>query len=168
VTAISDALLAVIRAEFALELDGVHGEGHWGRVRDNGLRLAECTGADTRVVEMFAYLHDVKRETNGFDREHGPRAAALVAALDAALIPVAVPAREQLIYACRWHTAGLTEGDITVQTCWDADRLDLGRVGIRPNPRLLCTAAARDPDTIDWAYHRSRHRVQTSGMQGGK
>ena len=24
------------------------------------------------------------------------------------------------------------EGDLTVRTCWDADRLDLGRVGIRP------------------------------------
>jgi uncharacterized protein len=32
-----------------------------------------------------------------------------------------------------------------VQTCWDADRLDLGRVGIIPRPDRLCTEEARDP-----------------------
>jgi uncharacterized protein len=45
--------------------------------------------------------------------------------------------------------------DITVQTCFDADRLDLGRVGKIPDPRLLCTDAAKDPKTIDWANQRS-------------
>lgn len=164
---ISALLLALIREEFALDPEGVHGEAHWGRVRENGLRLAECTGADTMVVELFAYLHDVKRENNGFDREHGPRAAAFIEALDASLLPVSAPARQQLIYACRLHTAGLTEGDATVQTCWDADRLDLGRVGIRPDPRRLCTAAARDAQTIEWAYHRSRHTVPPSNSRAG-
>jgi len=42
-----------------------------------------------------------------------------------------------------------------VQTCWDSDRLDLGRVGIQPRPERLCTAAAQDPGTIRWAYERS-------------
>ena len=60
-----------------------------------------------------------------------------------------------LAFACRHHSDGMTDGDITVQTCWDADRLDLGRVGIRPHPAKLCTAAARDVKLIDWAYERS-------------
>ena len=47
------------------------------------------------------------------------------------------------------------DADITVQTCWDADRLDLGRVGIRPDPRRLCTAAARNPRMIEAAFARS-------------
>jgi uncharacterized protein len=47
------------------------------------------------------------------------------------------------------------QGDVTVQTCWDADRLDLGRVGIRPVASRLCTPAARAPDVIAWAYARS-------------
>ena len=42
-----------------------------------------------------------------------------------------------------------------MQTCWDADRLDLGRVGIVPNPRYLCTPAAKSPAVIDWAHLRS-------------
>jgi uncharacterized protein len=41
-------------------------------------------------------------------------------------------------------------------TCWDADRLDLGRIGIRPKGTKLCTSAARDPAVIEWAYQRSR------------
>ncbi|MFM7531655.1 MAG: hypothetical protein ACKO5J_04035, partial [Rubrivivax sp.] len=53
------------------------------------------------------------------------------------------------------HSSGLTEADVTVQTCWDADRLDLGRVGIRPSPRYLCTPAARQPETIARAYAAS-------------
>jgi uncharacterized protein len=44
---------------------------------------------------------------------------------------------------------------VTVQTCWDADRLDLGRVGKHPHPRYLCTPAARDREVIEWAYRRS-------------
>ncbi len=50
---------------------------------------------------------------------------------------------------------GLTIEEITVLTCWDADRLDLGRVGIRPNARYLCTEPAKDPAFITWAYERS-------------
>ena len=49
------------------------------------------------------------------------------------------------------HTEGYLDGDITVQTCWDADRLDLGRVGIVPQPEKLCTEGARDPDLFKWA-----------------
>jgi hypothetical protein len=45
--------------------------------------------------------------------------------------------------------------DITAQTCWDADRLDLGRVGTTPKAEYLCTNAARDPDMIEWAHGRA-------------
>ena len=44
---------------------------------------------------------------------------------------------------------------ITVATCWDADRLDLGRVDIVPDPRYLHTVPGRDPATIKWAFERS-------------
>jgi uncharacterized protein len=60
-----------------------------------------------------------------------------------------------LYVACADHADGLTEGDVTVQTCWDADRLDLGRVGTTPDPSLLCTDAAKDPKMIAWADQRS-------------
>jgi uncharacterized protein len=50
----------------------------------------------------------------------------------------------------------MLDGNITVQTCWDADRLDLGRVGTTPDPRYLCTAAAKQSDIIEWALRRSQ------------
>jgi hypothetical protein len=46
-----------------------------------------------------------------------------------------------------------------VQVCWDADRLDLLRVGIRPNARYLCTEAARLPETLEWANARAAKRM---------
>ena len=64
--------------------------------------------------------------------------------------------RNSVCYAaCAGHTHEKTHADITIQTCWDADRLDLGRVGIRPDPTYLGTTAARRPDTISWADARA-------------
>ncbi|MFM7373822.1 MAG: hypothetical protein ACKO39_01545, partial [Chthoniobacterales bacterium] len=54
---------------------------------------------------------------------------------------------------CRTHTDGLTEADPTIQACWDADRLDLGRVGITPHASRLCTDAARN--LMYWAHNRA-------------
>lgn len=149
-------LLTVVRQEFVLPLDGVHGEAHWARVHENGLRLAEHSGADTEIIELFAYLHDVKREDDGWDLEHGRRSAEFVRSLQGGLLALPGAKLELLVYACARHSDGLTEADVTVQTCWDADRLDLGRIGIRPIPRFLCTDAAKDPALIEWAFHRSQ------------
>ncbi|HEY5635476.1 MAG TPA: hypothetical protein VIS77_01130 [Burkholderiales bacterium] len=64
--------------------------------------------------------------------------------------------RDALNYACTHHSDGLQEAEVTVQVCWDADRLDLGRVGQVPDPDRLCAPAARDASLIDWAYKQSR------------
>jgi len=149
-------LLGTVRREFALSLDGVHGESHWARVRENGLRLAKETGADAQIVELFAYLHDVKRLNDGWDPEHGLRSAAFVNTLPRSLVPLSIDGLALLTFACTHHSDGLTEADITVQTCWDADRLDLGRVYIEPDPRRMCTPAARDPALMEWAFERSQ------------
>ena len=65
----------------------------------------------------------------------------------------------RLVHACEEHTSGLCDGDVTVLTCWDADRLDLLRCRIEPRPELLCTAAARDPALLKWANARARRRA---------
>jgi uncharacterized protein len=46
-----------------------------------------------------------------------------------------------------------------VQTCWDADRLDLLRVYVTPDPERLGTEAARDAAMMDWCNERARRRV---------
>jgi uncharacterized protein len=152
---ISGDLIGFLRRRYRLDSRGIHGAGHWIRVRANGLRLAPLTGADATVVELFAVLHDICREDDGYDREHGPRSAELVLEIRDDLLAISREQAELLSFACRYHTYGGTQADVTVQTCWDADRLDLGRVGIRPDPRYLCTAAARRTEVIEWAYARS-------------
>jgi uncharacterized protein len=151
-----DSLIDMIREQFALNWYGIHGITHWQRVKENSLRLAGLTQANLAVVELFAYLHDARRLSEGLDRQHGKRAAKYVTSLRGSTIDLPAGDFDRLVYACRYHSDGLTEADITVQTCWDADRLDLGRVGVRPAAEYLCTDAAKDPEVIEWAYQRSQ------------
>jgi len=151
-----DNLLAAIKAEYALSWNGIHGISHWTRVHENGLRLAEQTGAQIAVVECFAYLHDAKRRNDSRDPGHGSRGAALARVLQGRVLNLDDEQFELLAYACTHHTDGLTEANVTVQTCWDADRLDLGRVGITPIAERLCTPAARAPGILEWAWERSQ------------
>ena len=148
-------LVRILRDQFALDWRGIHGVRHWTRVRENGLRLAERTGANAKVVELFAFLHDSRRRDDGVDPGHGPRAAQFARTLAGSAFELGPDELELLFAACHGHSDGQTVGDLTVLTCWDADRLDLGRVGIRPHPSRLCTEAARDPVILDWAYRRS-------------
>lgn len=148
-------ILRVVREQFPLEWRGIHGVPHWARVRWNGLTMATVNGARGDIVELFAFLHDSRRFHDGRDREHGARAADFTLQLNGELLRLDRPGLELLTYAVRHHSDGLTEADVTVQTCWDADRLDLGRVGITPRAEKLCTEAARDPMLMDLAYRRS-------------
>jgi len=153
---VPDDLLALLKKQFVLSWDGIHGIPHWTRVRRNGLRLAKLTGANLQIVELFAFFHDSQRVNDGKDPEHGMRAAEFAVSLRGSLITLSDKDLRLLQYACEHHTYGLTLADVTVQTCWDADRLDLGRVGIVPDPRRLCTPAAREPVMIEWALCRSQ------------
>jgi uncharacterized protein len=148
-------VVRVAKERFPMSLHGLHGVGHWQRVRENGLRLARLTDTDPLIVELFAFLHDCCREEDGTDPEHGVRAALFTASLQGSLLHLEQEELDLLCQAIRDHSNGLICGPRTVLTCWDADRLDLGRVGIRPEPHSLCTAAARDPQIIAWAYKRS-------------
>ena len=142
-----------ITKQLKLGVDSIHGIDHWRRVEKMGLVLAEKTGADKHVISLFSYLHDSKRENEFIDPEHGARAADFARELyGVGEIVVSKKQLVQLIYACRYHTdPSAKSDDITVMTCWDADRLDLWRVGAIPNPALLCTDAARDPAMIEYS-----------------
>ena len=113
---------------------------------------------DRGILGAEFELHDSKRRNDGHDPRHGARAARFAASIRGSLLDLSDGDLELLRYACEFHTDGLTEADVTVQTCWDADRLDLGRIGILPDPRRLCTPAAREPATIKWAVSQSRQR----------
>lgn len=42
------------------------------------------------------------------------------------------------------HTVEHRTGDPTIDACFDADRLDLWRVGIKPDPSLMATEIGAD------------------------
>jgi uncharacterized protein len=153
---ISKTLLQAILGQYQLPLQGVHGAPHWARVLENGRLLAQHTGADLPVVVLFAVLHDSKRLNENFDHKHGQRAADFAASLQGKTIQLSEDQFKSLYAACAGHTDGKTAADVTVQTCWDSDRLDLGRVGMKVNPKFLCTPAAKDPSIISWASQRAR------------
>ncbi len=148
-------LVKTILNQYPLDVSGIHGPAHWGRVLENGNYLASITGADLEIVQLFAVLHDCRRTNEGPDFEHGPEAAYFAETLRGNLINLNDERFALLYEACEFHTDGETEADITIQTCWDADRLDLGRAHIVPDPGMLCTEAAQDRKVIEWAHKRA-------------
>jgi uncharacterized protein len=130
----------------------IHGESHWQRVAAAGLALLPKTpAADPALVFLFALFHDSMRLNDNYDPQHGPRGAALARELRGEAFDLEDAEMGLLGFACEEHTNGGVGSDPTVGVCWDADRLNLWRVGRRPDPRLLSTKAARSEERIVWA-----------------
>lgn len=106
--------------------------------------LATRSGAVEEVVRLFAVFHDSRREHDGWDNTHGSRGAAYAKRLRGVLFDISDQHFELLQYACKWHTHGRLSDEPTIGTCWDADRLDLGRVGIEPEARYMSTEFGRE------------------------
>ena len=145
---------AEAKKQFKLDINSLHGIRHWERVRKIGAYLAARTGADFRVVTLFAALHDSCRENEGSDMLHGHRVVEYLLGLNKrGLLPIDIAKQlDQLMYACEHHSKRSAKSDdITIQTCWDADRLDLYRVGEIPNPAFLYTEAGKSAGAIEFA-----------------
>ena len=152
-------VLKTVLEDYALPVNGDHGVAHWARVLENGLRLSKETDANIEVVQLFAVLHDSRRQNEVTDPDHGPRAAEFAMALRGSIFDLGDHEFRLLYKACHGHTHERTHTDVTIQTCWDSDRLDLGRVGITPHPTRLCTEFAKRPETIKWADGRASFGV---------
>jgi uncharacterized protein len=129
-----------------------HGVRHWQLVAWTGAQLLpDVPGADADLVLCFALFHDSMRFNEHTDPEHGLRGGQLAAELLAGW-PYLDDARvETLVDACTRHTDGETSSDPSVGVCWDSDRLNLWRVGYRPDPAYLSTKPAKLPERIEWA-----------------
>lgn len=79
---ITSEFVMFLKSHYKLDWDGIHGVKHWARVRAIGLKLAKETGANPIVVELFAFLHDSCRLSNGHDHAHGMRAADLATSIN--------------------------------------------------------------------------------------
>lgn len=149
------AILREILAGYALPWDADHGVAHWARVWENGLKLCESEPANPEIVRLFAVFHDSRRVNECHDPQHGLRGALLARQLHGRCFQLTADELDVLCFACEHDTDIISWPEPTIQCCWDADRLDLGRVGITPDPQMLGTATARRRETINWAHGRA-------------
>lgn len=87
-------LLVHLRQQFLIDLWGHHGNGHWARVRANGLLPADQAGANRHV-----------------DNGHGARGAALARELKGRYFEATDDELDMLSYACTHHSDGLIYGE---------------------------------------------------------
>ncbi len=137
---------------------GPDGIAHWSQVWYHGRRLARSVDGNPAILAWFAYLHDSQRHNEYSDPSHGRRASdfALQLHKEGTLSELNATEFEHLCEAMRLHSDGLCDAHPAMCTCWDANRLDLGRMGITPDPKLLCTSYAKRPDVIKRATRMAR------------
>jgi uncharacterized protein len=139
-----DALWRRVTSECSTDTRGIHGLTHWRKVERIGSIIAGRNGAKLGVVRLFALLHDSQRLNDCTDNGHGARAAEFAATLrEQKLFELSNQEFELLAYACAHHTDGGLSDNPTIGACWDADRIDLRRVGILPNPEFMSTDIGR-------------------------
>ena len=139
-----EAVWERVLKETSVNYYSIHGPKHWAHVERNGLYIAEKTGADQTIVKLFALFHDCRRINDHIDDGHGLRGAEYAAKIKDELIDISTDDFDKLYYACEWHTDKNDTDDITVAACWDADRLDIGRVGFIVDAQYMNSKPAKE------------------------
>lgn len=127
----------------SLYKDGVHGIDHIRRTVENAKIIAKETCPDKFDDAVIgAYLHDIGRIDDFGGNAHAVRGAKISERLLQEFWPNLDIKR--ILFAIEFHADKLTSEDPLIGTIWDADRLDLDRVGIKINPDLLSTKKAKE------------------------
>lgn len=156
---VTQAFCDHLSAECLVRVDGIYGYSHWMRVLYNGRLIGRAVGANIKVIELFSLLHDTMRRTEGNDPEHGMRAAEYALDIRNKWIEATDDEMWLLIDALRNHSRDRLSDDVTVQACWDADRLDSGRHGLAPRANQLGLPYSKRLDVIAAAHMRSQQGV---------
>ncbi len=139
----------------------IHGPAHWARVSRFGeelSRLHELTDEDRQCVSVFAWTHDLARTDDEGGGQHAFDGARYLDEVWPTVFPNLSRRQVELVRtAIRYHSDGLTaeaawyqgllnsvdrkedEAISVVGCCWDADRLDLLRLGARPRAEFMST-----------------------------
>ncbi len=95
----------------------------------------------------------LKEKVKIYDPHHGKRAIEYIKRLNiGGVFHLNDKQLEQLMFACEHHSNHrIKSEDITIQTCWDADRLDLYRVGEIPYDKFLNTEVAKTDEAKEFS-----------------
>ena len=145
---INKELVNQLQRESKLFHSPIHGFKHWRTVEKNGLYLSQFNDGDPAVISHFAYFHDCMRGNEQRDDGHGIRGGKY-ALKNRDLLDLDDDQLNILYKACAGHTGGRNPSNDTIACCWEADRLDLRRVGIEPNLQWFYSDAAIDMVTKD-------------------
>lgn len=158
-----------LKGVFRLDWQGIHGVAHWARVMRYGLRIATREGGDPWVAAWFAVLHDHQRWNEGRDRDHGVRAADAMDAIGDRgwLSDLNAGQLDRIAEAIRHHSDGWVHSDPSIGACWDADRLDLIRLGIAPSHGLLSTRTAKKMASVHTVSPSSALKHRLAVVSGG-
>lgn len=162
----SNELIRIAAENYPLDPTGAHGPFHWARVIDNGRLLAKRYNVNPRVPELFGAFHDCRRQIEDHDTEHGRLGMSALKELglrDGLIIKEF----QYVLYACKHHTVPRfrRELPIEIQICLDADRLDLLRIGIAPDPDYLFTRHAKSQAMRTWANERAKHNTPPEWLE---
>lgn len=147
-----EAIRAHVTRRVDPEAHVFHGPAHWARVAQHAQAISAALQVSPLVPVLFAWVHDSQRLNDGHDAWHGLRAARFVAEHRATLFAFLSESDGLLLqHACEKHSDGLVSDQPVLQACWDADRLDLGRVGTVPDPAFMGSAFAKRPEVIRFA-----------------
>jgi len=119
----------------------IHGISHLRRVAITAGRIAASIGEDVESAVVAGFLHDCARSDDGGGTRHAHDSAVLAKKLLSRFYPHLDTVR--LCDAIARHADGETTEDLLAACVWDADRLDLTRLGIEVDPDLLSTTVAR-------------------------
>jgi hypothetical protein len=141
---------------------GLHGRGHTARVMVWAAVLTRGTEWFEPVV-WAAACHDLRREDDGADPEHGFRAGAWVRTRLQAMLREPPADLELIARACDWHVCPDRRSEWDHPTLWllkDADGLDRVRLGDLDERFLRHDEARR---RVDDAQRLFRATAQTQG-----
>ncbi len=119
----------------------LHGVSHLRRVAILSGRLANAVGEDVESAVVMGFLHDCARSNDGNDTEHGHESAFLARGLIERFYPHLDV--DRICEAIAGHADGEVTIDPLTACLWDADRLELKRIGRTIDLDLLSTKVAR-------------------------
>lgn len=140
-----DRMYGVAQSTFLLPSPTDHGIDHWKRVERNFLHIADAMGfgeLERAAGRLFAIFHDCRRVSEFRDPRHGESAWAFLRRQEfMGFVRRKLGERlyVRLGIAIAEHNHGKISETPFVGACWDADRMDLPRVGIIPNLSLMST-----------------------------